>query len=346
MKLSTHPIGIFLAGHAGLAAFAVLLALGVQSRIPAAAQEAGKNSTDKNSTAKNVDSSALPLVRKYCFECHSTAVKKSGLDLEHFAAPDDLRQDVKPWEEVIERLEVGDMPPEGKPQPTSAEKQRLIAWIRGVLDSEASLRSGDPGYVPMRRLSNAEYNYTIRDLTGVDLQPAREFPADGAAGEGFTNAAEALTDISPALLSKYFSAAKDIADHAVLLPDGFRLATMKTRRDWTNESMARLREFLAAYTAADGKLPFEPYLMASVRYRADIAAGKLTLGQLATKEKLNPKYLAILWRTLSDTRPSYPLSAISAHWRKAKEADVPALAAEITAWQGLLWKVVKVGSYI
>jgi hypothetical protein len=341
MKPISSPTGIFLAGHAGLAAFALLLAMGVQSRIPAVAREAGKDSS-----AKKVDNSALPLVRKYCFECHSTAVKKSGLDLQRFAAPDDLRQDIKPWEEVVERLGVGDMPPEGRPQPTSAERQRIIAWIRGVLDSEASLRSGDPGYVPMRRLSNAEYNYTIRDLTGVDLQPAREFPADGAAGEGFTNAAEALTDISPALLSKYFSAAKDIADHAVLLPDGFRLSPGKTRRDWINESTARLREFLAAYTAADGKLPFQPFVMATVRYRADISAGKLTLGQLAAKEKLNAKYLAILWTALNGTKPSYPLSVIRARWRKAKEADVPALAAEITAWQGLLWKVVKVGSYI
>lgn len=97
----------------------------------------------------------------------------------------------------------------------------------------------------MRRLSNAEYNYTIRDLTGVDLQPTREFPADGAAGEGFTNAAEALTEISPALFTKYFNAAKDISEHAVLLPDGFRISPTKTRRDWTNESTARLREFLA-----------------------------------------------------------------------------------------------------
>ena len=43
---------------------------------------------------------------------------------------------------------------------------------------------GDPGPVVLRRLSNAEYNYTISDLTGLDLDPTREFPIDGAAGEG------------------------------------------------------------------------------------------------------------------------------------------------------------------
>ncbi len=51
----------------------------------------------------------------------------------------------------------------------------------------------------LRRLSNAEYTYTLRDLTGVDsLDPAREFPVDGAAGEGFTNTGNALV-MSPAL---------------------------------------------------------------------------------------------------------------------------------------------------
>src|SRR5438874_1197972 len=84
-------------------------------------------------------------------------------------------------------------------------------------------------------------------FAAVALRPAREFPADGAAGEGFTNAAEALSDVSPPLLAKYLSAAKEIAQHAVLLPDGFRFSPAKTRRDWTNESLARLRQEYAEF---------------------------------------------------------------------------------------------------
>ncbi len=89
------------------------------------------------------------------------------------------------------------MPPKEKPQPTAAERKQLVGWARRFLDAEAGARAGDPGFVPLRRLSNTEFDCTIRDLTGVDLRPTREFPADGAAGEGFTNAAEALSDISP-----------------------------------------------------------------------------------------------------------------------------------------------------
>ena len=201
--------------------------------------------------AKNdFDGVVRPLLQKYCLSCHSTKVKKGSLDLERFATLDHVRKEIKPWQQMIEMLEAGEMPPKAKPQPSGDERKQLVAWVRGFLDAEARSRAGDPGFVPLRRLSNAEYDCTIRDLTGVDLRPTREFPADGAAGEGFTNAAEALSDISPALLTKYLDAAKDIAEHAVLLPDGFRFSPSKTRRDWTDESVARLRSFYARLHAA------------------------------------------------------------------------------------------------
>src|SRR6185436_4991409 len=122
----------------------------------------------------------------------------------------------------------------------------------------------------------------------------------GAAGEGFTNAAESLTDVSPALFNKYLNAAKDVADHAVLLPDGFRFSPAKTRRDWTDEGTARLRRFYAEVASGDGKLSVQPYLAAAVRHRDALLAGKATTAEVAAKEKLNAKYLGELWRALTD----------------------------------------------
>ena len=287
-----------------------------------------------------------PLFKKFCFDCHSTKLKRGSLDLERFASLDKVRTDLKPWPHLIEQLEAGEMPPKEKPQPTADERKQLIAWARTFLDAEARARAGDPGYVPLRRLSNAEYDCTIRDLTGVDLRPTREFPADGAAGEGFTNAAEALSDISPTLLNKYLLAAKDIADHAVLLPDGFRVSPAKTRRDWTDESIGRLRQFYAAHARDDGRLPVQPYLAAAVRHRDALLAGTVKPDDIAAKEKLNPKYFEVLWQTLTDKTPSFPLDAVRARWRTAAEKDVPALSAEVAAWQAVLWKTVRVGSYV
>jgi len=114
--------------------------------------------------------------------------------------------------------------------------------VQTVLDEIALARAGDPGPVVLRRSSNVEYTYTVRDLTGVDLDPAREFPGDSAAGRRLHEHGNALV-MSPSLLTKYLDAGKEIASHAVLLPDGIRFSPKTTRRDWTDETLARIREF-------------------------------------------------------------------------------------------------------
>ena len=88
-----------------------------------------------------------------------------------------------------------------------------------------------------------------------------------------------------------------------------------------------------------------PYLTATVRHRTALTSGKMTLADVARQEKLQPKYLGVLWQTLTDKTPSEPLDRIRARWRQAEEKDVGSLAQEITAWQTALWKFVPVGSY-
>ena len=78
----------------------------------------------------------------------------------------------------------------------------------------AARTAGDPGPVVLRRLSNAEYTASLRDLTGVaTLDPGKEFPVDGAAGEGFTNVGQALV-MSPEMVDKYLDAATIRAFHS------------------------------------------------------------------------------------------------------------------------------------
>ena len=311
---------------------------------------AGTSGTARNAPAdepKAYANDIQPLLKNYCLDCHSEKAMKGELDLERFSSVTEARKDLRPWPLIVEMLENGEMPPKGKPQPTAEERKRLIAWTKSFIDTEARARAGDPGKVVLRRLNNAEYNYTTRDLTGVGLQPTREFPADGAAGEGFTNTGETLV-MSPALLSKFLIAAKEITSHAVLLPDGFRFSPVKTQNDWTNESIAELRKTYKSFNAGpdDGRLDFKPYLSATIRYRDELLAGKIAIDAVAEKEKLSPKYLSILWQTLTDKQPSAPLDQICLKWRQAEAKDVEAVAAEIRAWQGLLWKFNKVGSYV
>ncbi len=288
-----------------------------------------------------------PILTQYCLSCHSKEKKRGDLNLERFDTLDAARKDPSAWQAVWEKLDAGEMPPGKAPQPSLEERGRLTAWVRGFLVAEMKAHAGDPGRVVVRRLSKPEYDNTVRDLTGVDLRPARDFPADGAAGEGFTNAGDALV-MSPTLLAKYLRAAKDIAAHAVPLPDGFRFSPSTTRRDWTDETLAELRKTYREIAPGpdDGRLDFTPYLSATVAHRDDLMSGKATIEAVAAQQKLNPKYLQTLWRTLTDKEPSFPLDHIRARWRTAGPKDVDAVASEIREWQSLLWKFNKIGSYM
>ena len=72
-------------------------------------------------------------------------------------------------------------------------------------------------------MSNGEYNYSMRDLTGVDMRPTASFPVDPANEAGFDNTGESLT-MSPALLEKYLDAARTVVAHMMLTPDGIAFA--------------------------------------------------------------------------------------------------------------------------
>jgi len=285
------------------------------------------------------EQSVRPLTKEYCLGCHSTAKHKGDFDLERFSTLKEVKKHPEIWQRIVERLQDEEMPPEGKPQPADAERKQLVDWTHGVLDAFQQENAGDPGPVVLRRLSNAEYTYTVRDLTGIaSLDPVREFPPDGAAGEGFSNTGQALV-MSPQLVKKYFDAATAIASHAVLLPNGIRFSTNTTQRDWTDEILAEIRTFYGKYsdapsdvinlkgltvasaTATDpgkgGRLPLEKYLDATVRERQALNTGTKTTAGVAREYHLSPKYLDRLWKSLNEAGPSPILDSIRARWRAA-----------------------------
>lgn len=309
---------------------------------------------------REYQASTKGLLQQFCLKCHSTEQQAGELDLERFATVAAIRKETSPWLKVVEMLDNGEMPPKDARAMTPQQRQQLRDWVERLLHAEALANAGDPGPVVLRRLSNAEYTYTIRDLTRIGtLHPTREFPADGAAGEGFTNTGNALA-MSPSLLTKYFDAGKEIAQHAVLLPDGFRFSPHETRSDWTNDTLADIRSFYRQFTGAgtgtqvnlqgvifetngDGLLPLEVYLKATILCREDVLAGRKTLAEVAQAQQLNEKYLGILWKTLNDPQPSLILYPLRAKWRVATPETLPALLQDFKDWQQSLFRFSSVG---
>ncbi len=285
-----------------------------------------------------------PLLQDACLGCHSTAKQKGDLDLEVFGDIASVRRRPKVWEQVLEQVESGEMPPKKEKPLAADQKARLTGWLRRELDSVALANAGDPGPVVLRRLSNAEYTYTLRDLTGVDsLDPAREFPVDGAAGEGFTNVGAALV-MSPALFTKYLDAAKEVGEHLKLLPDGVCFSPGVSSRDWTDEALAKLRAFYARHTvtvaSSDAAATVD-----GIKLDKGTGGGRLPLAAYfdalrgrRPADGLSPKYLGLLKAALESDTPSPLLEPLRAKHRAGGLGET-----DVAPWQQTLWRFSTVG---
>lgn len=354
--MTLRALRMLTTGTVGVMSLTLVLMSGLLTRV----DETRADEPNAKSLEQAYEPDIRPLIQRHCYECHSGNLVEADLDLETFKNWAAVRKHPAVWQKIGEMLDSGQMPPKDAPQLSEAERTKLQKWVRSYLTMEAAAHAGDPGRVVLRRLSNVEYTYTLRDLTGIKtLDPAKEFPVDGAAGEGFTNTGNALV-MSPALVTKYLDAAKEVANHAVLLPDGFRFSAFTTRRDETEEILVQIRNLYREFSATQGgekvnlqgiifdtnqggRLPVEKYLAATVEERDSLTKGSKTIAAVAKECGLNAKYLGILWTSLTGKEPSLLLDGLREHLRVAKPEETPKLAAEVAAWQKGLWKFGTVG---
>ncbi|MEP7274138.1 MAG: DUF1587 domain-containing protein, partial [Acidobacteriota bacterium] len=192
--------------------------------------------TDITSSNVAFAKSIQPFFADHCYACHNAEQKSGGLNLEVYRTASSVSESREVWENVLQRLQTGQMPPKGMPRPDRAALEMVTRWIELEFARSDRLVKPDPGRVTARRLNRAEYNNTVRDLLGVDIEPANDFTQDDSA-YGFDNIADALS-LSPTLMEKYMSAAEKIARLAVFGPDSkpitFRVEPVRPRRLETN----------------------------------------------------------------------------------------------------------------
>ncbi|QDV86017.1 DUF1592 domain-containing protein [Planctomycetes bacterium TBK1r] len=279
------------------------------------------------------DGTVRPFLKTYCVSCHNADDAEGDLDLESDRDVTSVVTHFRKWMVVMDRLEAGDMPPEdAEAHPTPEARKRVIEWIAGVRQKEAKRRAGDPGIVLARRLSNAEYNYTIRDLTGFDLQPAKAFPIDPANQEGFDNSGESLA-MSPSLLKKYLDAARHVSEHLVLTPSGIDFAPhpVITETDRDKYCVNRIIDFYRRQ-----RLQYVDFFYALWQYQLQHTAGDAetrSLREFASSQGLSPRYMEMLWNILNvdaaqdqatdQAADVGPLAALRIMWRRLPSGNTP-----------------------
>lgn len=146
-----------------------------------------------------------------CLQCHNAEDWAGSLAFD-LIGPDEIADDVKVWETVINKLQGRMMPPAGQPRPANAETDAFIAWLEAYLD-HAAATARHVGAVGLHRLNRKEYANAVRDLFGIEVDAAALLPND-ASVDGFDNVADALR-ASPSFLDQSLSAARVVVSQAI-----------------------------------------------------------------------------------------------------------------------------------
>jgi hypothetical protein len=291
-----------------------------------------------------------PIMEKYCIECHGGKRTRGGVDLKQVLDDPQVAGNFELWEKVAHAMASGDMPPEDDPQLATPEKELVTKWLEGSLQAAAKENAGDPGHVTVRRLTNAEYDNTIRALTGIDYGFGKDFLPDGGGGEGFSNVGDVLF-VSPQQIDKYLAAARKLTEHAAILP-GRGIMFQETRvglrgplqlKDQAERSLYVWYQKMAEpHIPKDGEDMREgDYMTACWKFKHREKTGAQSLDQLAKDAGLSAAFLANWWEMLNgDKIKSRFLDLTRVAWRELPGPDeanpkaVPAaVAAKISAIQ-------------
>lgn len=163
------------------------------------------------------EQTVFEFVSKHCLRCHDEAEAAGDLDLHALRGQATFDESRESWERVVSKLSTGEMPPPDEPRPSAEEVQVVTDWLKEEFLRQDRMIQPVAGRVAARRLNRTEYNNTIRDLLGVDIRPAADFPADQTAF-GFDNISDALR-LSPVLTEKYLDAAERAVRTALFGPE-------------------------------------------------------------------------------------------------------------------------------
>ena len=168
-----------------------------------------------------------PTLRAHCASCHAGPSPAGDFAVEPLLnqPQDDALQDRARWEQIARRMRSGEMPPAGAPQPAPEQAAAIVDWIDAVYTELDRTQPIDPGRVTARRLNRIEYSNSVRDLLGLDMNPAADLPPDPY-GYGFDNNGDVLS-INASLTEQYLRTAERIAQAAIPIDGAAPAPTMQ-----------------------------------------------------------------------------------------------------------------------
>ncbi len=276
---------------------------------------------------------------QYCFQCHGDkGSPMAGVSLTKLtAAP--VGDNFLTWQKVSAVLDQSRMPPKGMPQPTEEQRHLALSWVKTELTTFANKNAGDPGRVTVRRLTSGEYGYIINDLTGLELDLARDFANDSVGGEGFMNFGD-VQFMQDANLERYLETAKLVADHAVVGAGPVQFFEHPGKTGFELSAISRIKAIYGTQgwrtVSGEGGHAFglEKYRKAffvawRYQHRAALGEPNATIKQLADREGSSARFAQHIYEVMNKPSLGYPSSEVAARWHKFPATEAGARAASI-----------------
>ena len=182
------------------------------------------------------ESSIAPFLKQNCIRCHGPEKNKGKVTLHTLDGDLSKGRELETWDSVLDMLESGEMPPIDEPQPSKAQVKAVRQWIEsGMRDHAARAAAAEP-QAGTRRLTNVEYQNTLSDLLGFELDVIDDLPEDPEHYYHFNNTAE-LMRIGPEQLDRYLEVARGAMRGAIVGPG--KPTVIKARREWKPTAAAK-----------------------------------------------------------------------------------------------------------
>jgi mono/diheme cytochrome c family protein len=176
------------------------------------------HAAESKASVADLNKIVQPFFEQHCTSCHGEKKQKGDLRVDTLVIDFDSPKIMGHWEEIMNRINSGDMPPKKEPRPNPDDISRVAEWIAGQLrEAETSKQSSAAEKVAFRKLSRSEYANTVHDLLGVnfDATDPSGLPEDPD-WQGFQRIGSVLT-VSPAHIEKYMEAAEMVLGEALSL---------------------------------------------------------------------------------------------------------------------------------
>lgn len=162
------------------------------------------------------DQDVLPILLSHCSRCHGADQQEAGIRLDNLST--DLtgnRAAAEDWQEVLNVVNAGEMPPLGEPPLTSEQRETLTQWVSAAIEKAVEAQRSTGGRVVQRRLNRFEYQNTMFDLLGLKMDYTRDLPPDPVSPDGFRNNGQSL-QMSALQLRVYLATARRALDRVVV----------------------------------------------------------------------------------------------------------------------------------